>query len=244
MTEHVFDELPQLLSGDADRATVVTVAAHVRECADCREELISAVVAHAALMSSVRFAPELPVIDQAVDRAASPAPLPDLSPVFAQIRREIAEADAAGPTRTTRRRRPTVRYGLVAAAVALGLIAGGGIYAAERSATSSSASRDVALSAYGIGTSPASAKLIGGDKMVVDASSLPSLASGHYYEVWLTNGQRSAMAPVGQLDADKKGTFVVPATEMSGYAAIEVSVQMTGGVGSYSGVSVLRGSYA
>jgi hypothetical protein len=31
---------------------------------------------------------------------------------------------------------------------------------------------------------------------------------------------------------------------MSGYAAIEVSVQMTGGAGSYSGVSVLRGSYA
>jgi Anti-sigma-K factor rskA len=245
MTEHVFDELPQLLSGDADRATVATVAAHVRECADCREELISAVVAHAALMSSVRFAPELPATDQIVERPASPAALPDLSPVFAQIRREIAEGAAAGDARTThRRRRPAVRYGLVAAVVALGLIAGGGVYAAERGLTSSTSSRAVALSAYGIGTSPASAKLVGGDKMVVDASSLPSLASGHYYEVWLTNGQRTAMAPVGQLDAAKKGTFTVTSAEMSGYAAIEVSVQMTGGVGSYSGVSVLRGSYA
>jgi hypothetical protein len=244
MTEHVFDELPQLLSGDADRATVAMVAAHVRDCADCREELISAVVAHAALMSSVRFAPELPAANEVTERPASPAALPDLSPVFAQIRREIAEADAADHPRVSHRRRPAVRYGLVAAVVALGLIAGGGIYAAERGVTSSSSSRAVALSAYGIGTSPASAKLVGSDKMVVDASSLPSLASGHYYEVWLTNGQRTAMAPVGQLDAAKKGTFTVTATEMSGYAAIEVSVQMTGGVGSYSGVSVLRGSYA
>jgi anti-sigma-K factor RskA len=244
MSEHVFDELPQLLSGDADRATVATVAAHVRGCADCREELISAVVAHAALMSAVRFAPELPATDEQEERPAALTALPDLSPVFAQIRLELAEADSASRHHTTHRRRPTVRYGLVAAVVALGLIAGGGIYAAERSATSSPSARGLALSAYGIGTTPASAKLIGGDKMVIDASSLPSLTSGHYYEVWLTNGQRTAMAPIGQLDAANKGTFTVPAAEMSGYAAIEVSVQMTGGVGSYSGVSVLRGSYA
>jgi hypothetical protein len=40
------------------------------------------------------------------------------------------------------------------------------------------------------------------------------------------------------------GTFTVQNAEMTGYAAIEVSVQATHGVGSYSGVSVLRGSYA
>jgi hypothetical protein len=243
MTEHVFDDLPRLLSGDADRATVVGVAAHLRECADCREELISAVVAHAALMSSARFAPGLAATGEP---AVAPAPtqLPDLSPVFAQIRREVAGEDAerAADIRPPRR---AVRYGLAAAAavVVIGL-GGGGAYLAERSTSSSPASRSVALAAYGIGTSAATARLVGGDQMVLDASSLPTLGAGRYYEVWLTNGARTAMAPVGQLDAAGKGTFTVPVDEMTNYAAIEVSVQTTRSVGSYSGISVLRGAYA
>ena len=54
---HVFDELPQLLTGEADRATVAAVAAHLRDCDDCRDELIAAVAAHAALTSAAQFAP-------------------------------------------------------------------------------------------------------------------------------------------------------------------------------------------
>jgi hypothetical protein len=256
MTEHVFDELPRLLSGDADRAAVAAVAAHLRECADCNDELISAVAAHAALMSSARYAPEL-ANDAEQRQTLAPAaaePLPDMSLVFAEIRRELAEAEhspAPSPeptpllsrTRPKARRRRTVQYGLVAAAVSVGLV-GGGVYVADRATSHNPSARAVALDAYGIGTSAAGAKLIGGDEMVIDASSLPALASGQYYEVWLTNGARTAMAPVGQLDADGMGTFTVQNAEMTGYAAIEVSVQATHGVGSYSGVSVLRGSYA
>ena len=52
------------------------------------------------------------------------------------------------------------------------------------------------------------------------------------------------MAPIGVLDADRKASFSVPASELSSYAAVEISVQDTAGVGTYSGQSVLRGSYA
>ena len=56
--EHVFDELPRLLDGEADRATVSAVSIHLRGCEDCQQELISAVVAHSALSSAVRIAPD------------------------------------------------------------------------------------------------------------------------------------------------------------------------------------------
>jgi Anti-sigma-K factor rskA len=236
---HVFDELPQLLTGEADRATVAAVSTHLRGCDDCREELIAAIAAHAALMSAAKYAPELadagrvpntpqPGSDQSSQR-------PDLSALFAQVRAELDESAPA-------RRRPR-RAWLVAAAAVLVLGLGGtGAYLA--SSSSSQPSRALSLQAFGDGTSSASAKLIGDDQMTLDASSLPKLSAGRYYEVWLTNVARTSMAPVGVLGADRTARFTIPASEMSSFAAIEVSVQDTAGVGTYSGHSVLRGTYA
>jgi hypothetical protein len=245
MTEHVFDDLPQLLSGEADRGVVAAVAAHLRSCDDCRDELISALVAHAALTSAVRFAADLTISPETVPDRRRPAqretPLPDLSAVFAQVRAE----SRSEITPIDRKPRRAVRYRLLAAAAVVVLAAAGGsIFLAERGNSNGPAARSVALAAYGQGSSLATAVLVGADQMRLDASALPQLGSGHYYEVWLTNAARTAMAPVGQLDAARKGAFTVPSAEMAGYGAIEVSVQTTASVGSYSGVSVLRGSYA
>jgi len=55
---HICDALPRLLAGDASREESISAAAHVRDCPDCRDELISSVVAHAALRSARRSAPE------------------------------------------------------------------------------------------------------------------------------------------------------------------------------------------
>jgi hypothetical protein len=243
MNEHVFDDLPRLLSGEAERSVVTTAAAHLRHCDDCRDELISALVAHAALMSAVRFAPDLAVLPTPLAGAPSSVPLsaslPDLSAVFAQVRAE-SDIEASGAHRRFARGRSLV---LASAAVAVLGLAGGAIYVGERGDSSSPNGRSVALAAYGQGNSAASARLIGTDQMVLDASSLPALGAGRYYEVWLTNSARTSMAPVGQLDADGQGDFTVPSAEMASYAAIEVSVQNTDGVGSYSGLSVLRGTY-
>jgi hypothetical protein len=254
--EHVFDELPLLLSGEADRDTVTSAATHLRSCEDCRQELISAVAAHAALTSAVRFAPELAdsfplagvdaVSADAVSADAvstgtvSSADLPDLSAMFAQVRSEAGPASLA-ERRGSRRGRG---HWLVAAALVAAAGAGGGIAVAVTSHDSPAPSRSVALAAYDHGTTPASVKLIGGKEMKLDAAALPALSAGEYYEVWLTDSARKNMAAVGQLDQDRKGVFTVPAQVMNTYSAIEVSVQQTTGTGGYSGVSVLRGSYA
>jgi hypothetical protein len=244
MTEpHVFDELPLLLTGEADRSGVSAAAVHLRGCEDCRQELISAVVAHAALSSAARIAPELadsfPLAG--LEPSTGAEQLPDLSSMFAQVRSE-----AAGPRALTgdrkRSRRVPARW-LVAAALVAALGAGGGI-AAVASNSSSAPARSVALAAYDHGKTSAKVTLIDGREMRLDASSLPALSGGQYYEVWLTDTARTSMAAVGQLDQNRKGVFVVPTSVMGTYSAVEVSVQQTESTGGYSGVSVLRGSYA
>src|SRR5262249_1970879 len=68
--EHVFDELPGLLAGELDRSTTGRVAAHLRACDDCRQELVLVVSAGAALQSAIRFAPH------AVPEPGAPLPAP------------------------------------------------------------------------------------------------------------------------------------------------------------------------
>ncbi len=253
MIGHVIDELPLLLTGEADRATVAAVSAHLRMCEDCRDELIEVIAGHAALTSAAKYAPDLvdPVVADAAPAGRSEVSGPraapiDLSSVFAQVRAEVdaeAETPADDVVRPLVARTRSRRTWLAAAAAVVVLGGGAGAYFAV-SGSSSPAGQHVALSAFDKGTTSASARLIGGDELTLDASSLPRLAAEQYYEVWLTNGARTAMAPIGLLDADRKASFAVPATEMASYAAVEVSVQDTSGVGSYSGQSVLRGSYA
>jgi hypothetical protein len=56
--EHVFDDLPALLAGELNRAETNRVSDHLRGCDDCRQDLVLAVSASAALRSAVRFAPQ------------------------------------------------------------------------------------------------------------------------------------------------------------------------------------------
>jgi hypothetical protein len=168
--------------------------------------------------------------------------------VFAQVRAEAdMEAQDRSPAKARHsgsRRRPPTAWLVAAAAVVVLVVGGGATALAVHGSSSSQPSRALALAAYGEGTNPATARLIGDNKMQLNASSLPALASGNYYEVWLTNGARTEMAPIGVLNSDRTASFTVPASEMSSFAAVEVSVQATAGVGAYSGHSVLRGTYA
>src|SRR5215475_6082028 len=122
MTSHMHDDLPLLLRGEADRATVTAAAEHLRGCEDCRQELISALVAHASLTSAARFAPA------AASAPERPAALPDLGPVFAQVRSE----------EETARKRGRGRW-LVAAAVAGVAIGAGTVVVAQNVGNSPSA---------------------------------------------------------------------------------------------------------
>jgi hypothetical protein len=107
VNEHIDEDLPLILTGEADRATVYAAVDHLRDCTDCYHELLSLLTAHASLSSAARFAPEV-ITATAVPRHAAVAVPPDLSAVFAQIRAEVDEpadsedetATSAGPKRS------------------------------------------------------------------------------------------------------------------------------------------------
>jgi hypothetical protein len=238
MSTHVADDLPRLLTGEASRNEVMAAAAHLRECTDCQQELVSAVVAHSSLSSAQRFAPEIIAWNE--DAAgAPPAPaesLPDLTSMFEQVRSESTEPAVA--------RHRSARLLVAAAAAGLVLGGGGAVAGYELSSGSSAPSgRPVALAAYDVGTHAASARL-GDGRLSIDAASLPKLTSDQRYEVWLTNSARTAMQPVGWIGGDGRATLTVPPDLAAQFSAIEVSVQrLDAPTYDYSGTSVLRGSY-
>jgi hypothetical protein len=238
MTGHISEELPRLLTGEASRDVVFEAASHLRECVDCQQELVSAVVAHASLTSAHRFAAELVQADRS-EPVESDIPLPDLSAIFAQVRQE---ADSPVGRARQRVRRLPVR-GLIGAAAAVAVIgAGVGTYVAV-GGDSSTAGQSVALAAFQTGTSSAHAT-IKGATVTLDAHTLPKIA-GQRYEVWLTNAARTQMQPIGWIGANGKASMTVPSDLISRYSDIEVSVQAVASSGyQYSNVSVLRGAYS
>lgn len=244
MTPHVADELPRLLTGEATRADVLAAAAHLRECVDCQQELVSAVVAHASLSSAQRFAPELLALhaEQLLSESPEPQPeeLPDLTAVFAQVRAE-AETTNAASTSSARR---SGRGRLAVAAAAAGVLIGGGVVGAVTQLGGSGPSgRAVALAAYDTGTQSATARM-SASTLTVDATALPTLDSRHRYEVWLTNAARTQMQPVGWIGTNGKAQLTVPRDLTDQFDAIEVSVQQVNSPSyDYSGTSVLRGTY-
>ena len=64
----------------------------------------------------------------------------------------------------------------------------------------------------------------------------------HRYEVWLTDETRTQMQSVGFIQNNNTADLPVPASIMSHYKDIEVSVQRLDQI-RYSGTSVLRGNY-
>jgi hypothetical protein len=222
MSQHISDDLPLLLTGEATRDDTLAAAAHLRTCPDCQQELVSAVVAHASLSSAQRFARDLVAPDEST--------LPDLEAVFATAREE------AQPARPARHR-------LLAVAAAAVVLAGGGVTIAETVGSGGGHSgRAVVLDAFGVGTHAAQATIGGSGSMRIDASSLPKLDRQHVYEVWLTDPARTRLQAVGTISNDNQAQLTISPKVMSQYSAIEVSIQ---GVRqpAYSGLSVLRGSY-
>lgn len=246
MSNHVSDELPRLLTGEASHDDVLAAAEHLRSCVDCQHELVSHVVAHASLTSAQRFAPEVvrrPATgsfaaehsDQPV--TSEPSEVPDLSAVFAQVRREAEEGFR--PVRENRRR-PYLVAAAAAAVVAVGT--GAVIYAATSGdGRHGGNTRTVALAAFDQGHAPGTAT-IGDGTVSLNATSLPKL-SGKRYEVWLTNDQRTRMQPIGWIGPDGRAKFTVPPEMMTQYGDLEVSIQNANANDyTYSGTSVLRGS--
>jgi len=235
-TNHISEDLPLLLSGEASRTVVLDAAAHLRTCADCQQELVSAVVAHASLASAQRFAPEAVSARRAPVPTAEPEPLPNLEAVFRQVRAEAAGADEATP----RRRRRLVVAGAAAAAV----VAGGGI-AIGLTATSGSSgppSRTVALEAVGNFSGRPTVTMVGTDRMRVNATTLPAPPAGRRYEVWLA-GPGNKMQAVGFVGSDRTADLTLTSDLIAQYRDVAISEQRPSQT-QFSGVLVARGSYA
>ena len=236
---HVTEIVPGLLSGDTTREESRSAIEHMRRCADCQDELFTALLAHAALSSANRFAPDIVRIEPRLraGKTAAPAPsLPDLAAVFAEVRSEQIDERRTDPRRGHRRR-------VVIAAAAV-LVTGAGTATALRIADAPShpTPANVALSAFGVGTNSAQATIDDG-VVRVDAASLPRLDRRHFYELWLTDTSRTHMQSLGSLDDDGQASVTVSLKLLGQYRDLEVSVQPLDQP-AYSGTSVLRGSYA
>jgi hypothetical protein len=244
MANHISAELPLLLSGEASRQAVDDAAPHLRSCEDCRQDLVSVVIAHAALASAHRYAadvmgPTRPAVP--AKTPAEPRPLPDLSGVLKVIRDESEIQDRSAG------RRRLVPYAVAAAAAGI-LVGVGGVAVTQHLTGSHTSGRTIQLSAFGVGSAAASATVANSNDhatVKVDAASLPSLAPTQRYEIWLTNTQRTRMQPVGWIATDGEATVNVPQQVMNQFTNIEVSIQRVDApTYDYSGTSVLRGHYA
>jgi anti-sigma factor RsiW len=224
MSDHVADDLPRLLRGDASRDVTAAAADHLRDCADCQQELADLVAAHAALVSMQRLG---------LEPVRTRLPMPDARPV-------VPPESAIASIPRVRRPAGISRVAVIAGIVAAGITIGGVAVAQHRNSVP--AIQFVRLAADGQGTVSGSAQVFDGDQVRLDARDLPQPVAGHY-QVWLTDSACTVMYAIGVLGPDRTGDFTVAPMVLDRYSDIEVSVQPAND-GGFSGVNVLRGRYS
>jgi len=227
--DHEECDLVGLLAGELGRDAFGHSARHLKTCRDCSEELTDLVIAHGALTSAARTglgAVTLPALEP-------PAP----------------DADPLPPIARPRRR----RHGVLAAAAAVIALAAIGTTAARvwPSSTPPSTQPVVARVALRPLDAPPTAS---GSVTVVARGSTRELTvrTEHltrppvqsFYEVWLLDPTTLKMLPMGVLPPSGSGSYTVVADIMSGYSAVDVSLQANDGDPAHSQTSVLRAAYA
>jgi hypothetical protein len=242
-------DLIALLAGKTGRDETISMTRHLRVCPTCTEELIDVVVAHAALTSAARAdrALALPLrAPSGVRSGAGPVTssepgAPSLPPLT--LPKELGEGHRA--TRAPRRTRRLAAIVTVAAAlVALGAL-GASVVAGHRSpgqpvvAQGSLQALQASPSAAGTVTVLAEGTT---RHMIVRTRDLSTPSSQEFYEVWLLDPATQKMLPVGVLPPSGDGDYAVTAGLMSGYSAVDVSLQRDDGNPAHSRTSVLRAS--
>jgi hypothetical protein len=238
VNSHISENLPRLLTGDATRGEVLAAAAHLRDCPDCQQELVSAVVAHASLTCAHRFAPAVVTRSAPLGEGdiAPSGPLPDLGAMFARLRDE-----ASTTTRSSARQWTRGRW--LAAAAAVVVVAGGGVTIAETAGSGPSTPAAQTITLRPVGDQRATARVtFTADRMRIDASALPRLDSSRQYEVWLADGTGAQLRPIGYVGSDRTAELPVPNQVRSQYQYVAISIQRTNQV-QFSGDMVARGYY-
>jgi Anti-sigma-K factor rskA len=255
---HVADELPGLLAGECDREQTFTLAAHLRACLECQEELVSVVVATGILRATAR-AEQAPSPAVSPSRALSPSspfsPSRAVSPSSLPSSSESTSSPGAGApdtpewlTRATRRGPAgwSIRRRFVALAAAVVIVAGAVAAGLGLSTSSAPVTNRAALRALQAPAGAHGAVTVtgasGARQVQVSTDGLPAPGQGHYYEVWLLDPATLKMLPMGALAPSGQATFGVATGLMAGYSAIDVSLQANNGNPVHSAVSVLRGT--
>ena len=236
-TAHVSDQLSMLVTGELDRDDTHQAAGHLRSCAACRSELVDVVAANAALRSAsrVRQVDRVETLELA-EPSAEPLPLiePDLD----------ADRPDGGQHHPDRSR---WRRGVAVAAACVVVLGGIGLVTATAIHKPSPVVATVALHPLdNTAVTLGDVTVVASDdlrQMTVVGSGLETPAKNQFYELWLLNPSTNKMLPVGILSSSGANHFVITARLMSGYSAVDVSLQTNDGDPQHSKVSVLRGYY-
>jgi hypothetical protein len=236
--DHVGEELPGLLAGECDRATTFAVAAHLRACPDCTDELISIAVVTGTLRFAERAErtlnpPAVAVLSSNLDRD-------DLGSGPDEISEKVATIVGNDRARKWRQR-------VTAAAAAVILVAAGALIGTQLNRTHT-AHAPVSVQAR---LQPVQAPPGAGGRIQVAATSqtrqlevytvgLPAAPPNHYYEVWVFDPATLKMLPMGILGPSGQGQYQIAAPIMAGYSAVDISLQTNDGNPAHSNVSVLR----
>jgi hypothetical protein len=237
--DHPEADVIGLLTGETDRRRAAETARHLKGCPACTDELIDLVVAHGALRSAdlaLRDLERPPTLGAGA--VVADEPLPPLPPPDGR------RSPGAG---ARSRRRVVAVLGAVAAAVvlvaALGLsgVLDGSTPSRTVVAQAPLHPIDAPATATGLVTVLADGTT---RQMTVSTRDLGDPGPGTYYEVWLLDPATFKMLPVGVLPPSGEGTYAVTAGLMSGYSAVDVSLQVDDGDPAHSQTSVLRAVYA
>lgn len=246
--DHV--DLLGLLSGELPPAQRSVTLDHVRGCEQCRSQLAETAALVGELKDAGRHSPvdpsEVPPLDlAALRRSDSHHDRPTI--IGTSHGDDLRVTPSGGP--------PPIRRRLVALAVAAGLLvaAGGGIAIGHSLRASTTAPADVRLAAVGSVPTPATGavRMVGsgdGQTMHVRLSGLTLPAAHDTVEVWLLNTRTGRTHAIGTMPPANASvmtaTFPLPASDVTGFNAVDVSIQSPADRGQHSGDSVLRGQVA
>jgi anti-sigma-K factor RskA len=198
--------------GALDEREASAYEAHLRACADCREEV-------------ARLQVPVDALALATEQVAPPPELKDRIMGAIEVDQPLRR-----PERRTRRwfLRPLPVAGLAAAALAVG-VAVGTLVSGESTRTIQA---QVAMSG-------ASAKVrVTGDRARLEVSGMRNPPSGHVYEVWVQRGRR-APEPAGALFTVMQGHGAVDVGSIKGVDTIMVTAEPSGGSSKPTGKPVI-----
>lgn len=248
-----YDDVTLALIAVGERGVTPDSEAHLAVCERCREEVrqLGAVVDAGRTVrgADTPLAPPASVWDRIVSELES-----------SDADEQTATADAqegGGVVALERRRGRGLRAWPLVAAAAVGVVVGaGGMFAATRSTPAPVASPSASPAAVTVASlQPLDDPTAAGQAVLrvasptqrtvtVEVSGLP-LVPGTFYEVWLMDPSNAHLVALGVLNAQGRGTYVVPAgLDLGRYSALDVSVQPMNGSPLHSSESAVRGSIA